>query len=176
MLPVGRIQRLLPLHGLLKGMRVGPRHVRRYRRSLLQSDGWFRGCGSRYVKVALRRGRRGLLANGRKKVPVGHRRFGEGVVIVVAAKHGVQRLVLVGRRLLTRRVLRSLSRAHGRRDEVLVGRGYCGVGKRREVARAVAKFILDGEGCQAADAPASLFLLLESLGQQASLEGKSVQG
>ena len=51
--------------------------------------------------------------------------------------------------------------------QVLVRRveGGRGGGKRGEVARAVAKLVLDGEGRQAAEPAAGLVLLLKALGQ-----------
>lgn len=67
-----------------------------------------------------------------------------------------------------------LSRTDGR-YEVLVGRVDGRVGERREVPRAVAKLVLDGERRQAAEATARSFLLLESLCQQASLQGERIQ-
>ena len=171
MLSMRGIERLLPHHGLLKSVRVGSRHVRRYWRSLLQSNGRLGGHGSRDVKVALGHGRHGLFANGRKHIPVGHGQLVEQVV--VSAEGGVQRLVLVDRGVLSRRALR-VGGTDGRL-EVLVGRGNGGAGQRGEVARAVAKLVLDGERCQAAHAAASSFLLLEPLCQQAPLEGQGVQ-
>lgn len=94
-------------------------------------------------------------------------------MVIVSAKHGVQRLVLVGGGVLSRRALR-LGRTDGRR-EVLVRRGDGGAGERREVARAVPEFVLDGERGQSAHASAGPFLLLEPLCKQASLESEGIQ-
>ena len=165
---------MLSLHGLLKGVRVGPRYIWRHGCGLLQSNCWLWRHGSRDIEIAPRLGRRGLLANGGKSVPVGHRRFVDGLII--AAKHGVQRLVLVGQGL-SWGALGVLSGTPRRGWlELLVWRGHCGIGERREVARTVAKLVLDGERGQSAHATASPLLLLEALRQQASLEGQGVQG
>lgn len=91
----------------------------------------------------------------------------------VAAECGIQRLVLVRGLELVRGGL-LLSWAAGL--HLFVGRGDGGVGERGEVAAAVAKLILDGEGRKATDAAAIALLELESLGQESSLESESVEG